>query len=125
MDATTCPDSEYTNRNPERAVPFLHLSSSPITVGAEVSVMILYADPVIAAGLAAVLRRSGGFQIVPSQEPGDVVYGPLAANVVVADYETALRLARNVPQWAKKLVVFTNYDGETQICRALESGARG
>jgi two-component system NarL family response regulator len=45
--------------------------------------------------------------------------------VVLADYETALGLAESAPQWAKNLVVFTNYDSEARICRALESGARG
>jgi DNA-binding NarL/FixJ family response regulator len=125
MDATTCADSEYANRNPERTVRFVHLKPGPVTVGVEVSVMILYADPVVAAGLAAVLRESAGFQIVPTPEPGDPVCGPSPADVVVADYETALRLAQSAPQWAKKLVVFTNCDGETEICRALESGARG
>jgi DNA-binding NarL/FixJ family response regulator len=125
MDATTCPDSECANRAPSRAIPFLHLNPAPITIGAEVSVMILYADPVIAAGLAAVLRRSGGFQIVSTPEPGDVVCGPLAADVVVADYETAMRLAQTARHWAKKVVVFTNYDSEAQVCRALESGASG
>ena len=125
MDATTCLDSEYANRNPSRAVPFLHPDPAPITVGAEVSVMILYADPVIAAGLAAVLRRSGGFQIVPTPEPGEVVCGPLAVDVVLADYETAMRLAQSAPHWAKKLVVFTNCDSEARVCRALESGVSG
>jgi hypothetical protein len=43
--------------------------------------MILYADPVIAAGLAAVLREHGGFQIVSTPEPGESVYGLPPADI--------------------------------------------
>lgn len=125
MDATTFPDREHASRNLERATPFLHLSPASVTVAAEVSVMILYADPVIAAGLAAVLGKSGGFVIAPAPEPGAIVWVPLAADVVLADYDAAMRLAQSAQQWAKKLVVFTHHDSEAKICRALESGASG
>jgi DNA-binding NarL/FixJ family response regulator len=87
--------------------------------------MILYADPVIAAGLAAVLQERAGFQIVTTPEPGDHFGGPPSADVILADYETALRLSDRAPRWAKNLLVFTNYDSEAKIGRALESGARG
>ena len=125
MDATTFPDREHASRNSERVTPFLRLYPASVAVVAEVSVMILCADPVIAAGLAAVLATSGGFVIAPTPEPGDIVRGPLAADLVLADYDTAMRLAQSAQQWAKKLVVFTNHDSEAKICRALESGASG
>lgn len=125
MDAINSPTGEFANRNPERAVPFLDLSPGTISIGAEVSVMILCADLVIAAGLAAVLRDRGGFQIVPASEPGDLECLAAPADVVLADYETAMRLAQSAPQLAKKLVIFTNDDSEAKICRALESGASG
>ena len=125
MDTTTGADSRYANRNPERTVPFLHVNPAPLTVGAEVSVMILCADPVIAAGLSAVLREEPSFQIVPAPEARDLACAPSPADVVVADYETALQLAQSAPHWAKKLVVFTNHDSEAKICRALESGVSG
>lgn len=125
MDTTISPESEYMNRNSERPVAFLHPNPAPIAIAAEVSVMILHAEPVIAAGLAAVLRTNGGFQVVPTQEPSDLICGPPPADVVLADYETAIRLAQRSSQWAKKLVVFTNQDSEAKICRALESGASG
>jgi DNA-binding NarL/FixJ family response regulator len=118
-------ESPYANRGEERTVTFLRRKPGPITVSAEVSVMILYADPVIAAGLAAVLREHGGFQIVSTPEPGESVYGLPPADVILADYDTALHLAEFATQWAKNMVIFTNYDGEAKICRALESGAKG
>ena len=125
MDASSWAESEYANRNQERTVTFARRNPGPITSGTEVSVMIFYADPVIAAGLAAVLQQYAGFQVIPAPEPDDFVRGPPPADVLLADYDTALQLAESAPQWAKNLVVFTNHDSEAKICRALESGARG
>src|SRR5262249_23034945 len=51
--------------------------------------------------------------------------GSAPADVFLADYETALRLAECAPQWARNVVIFTNHDSEAKIYRALESGARG
>jgi DNA-binding NarL/FixJ family response regulator len=125
MDVTTRAASGFSNRGQEGTVPFLRGNSAVVTPRAQLSVMILYADPVIGAGLAAVLQEDPGFQNVPAPPPGDFLCGSSPADVVLADYETALRLAESAPQWAKNLVVFTNYDSEARICRALESGARG
>jgi hypothetical protein len=58
VDATSCTESEDTNR------------ISELTGKSEVSVVILYTDPVIAAGLTAVLQKHAGFKIVPTQEAG-------------------------------------------------------
>jgi DNA-binding NarL/FixJ family response regulator len=125
MDATTWAECESANRNQDRPITFLQRGAAPITPGAEVSVMILCADPVIAAGLEAVLHEGPSFQIVPAPEPDDLMCGSFSADVVVADYETALRLTQSAPHWAKKLIVFTNYDSEAKVCRVLESGASG
>jgi DNA-binding NarL/FixJ family response regulator len=118
-------ESALANRSEEGAVTFLRCNPRAATDGAEVPVMISYADPVVAAGLAAVLGGDGGFQIVRTPEPGDLLGGAARADIVLADYETALRLAECAPQWAKYVVIFTNYDSEAKICRALEGGVRG
>jgi DNA-binding NarL/FixJ family response regulator len=126
VDATTCAESEHTNRSSELTGKSLGQNPGPVMHDAEVSVVILNTDPVIAAGLTAVLQKHAGFKIVPTQEAGsNIVCASPAADVIVADYETALRLAEGAPQWAKNLVVFTNCDNEAKICRALETGARG
>jgi len=46
-------------------------------------------------------------------------------DVILADYETAMHLARYAPQWMRRLLVYSNCDSETRIYQALESGARG
>ena len=125
MDAITRLESEYATRSQEGAVTFLRPNSEAITPGAEVSVMILHADPIIAAGLAAVLRECCGFQIAPTAEHPNPDHDLPPTDVVIVDYETALRVAESAPQWTKHLVVFTNHDSEAKIYRALESGVRG
>jgi DNA-binding NarL/FixJ family response regulator len=101
-------------------------SERTTTTRAVLPVMILYDDPVIAAGLAAVLREHGSFQIIPAAEPGDLLDGaPPADLVVLADYETALRLAHTASRWVKNMMIFTGCDSEAKICRAIETGARG
>jgi DNA-binding NarL/FixJ family response regulator len=117
--------SQHANAAEQRAITFPRPNPRPITVRTEVSVMILYADPVIAAGLAAVLREHGDFKVMSTPEPGESVHGLPSADVVLADYDTALHLAEFAPQWANNTVIFTNYDSEEKICRALESGAKG
>lgn len=125
MYATTAADREHANRNQRRTLPFLRLHDAPIAPGTGVSVMVLCADPVIAAGLSAVLHESPGFQVVRGSSPNELAFGPSPPDVVVADYETAVQLAQTAPQSGKKLMVFTNYDSEAKICRALEIGVSG
>lgn len=125
MDAITSTEYQYGHGSQKGAVTSLQQHPESITLDVGVSVMILYADPIVAAGLRVVLLEHAGFQIIPAPEPGDLQDGPAPADVVLADYETALRLMESAPQWTKNLVVFTNYDSEAKIFRALESGARG
>ena len=125
MHAITRTESKCTNSNEDRTVVFTGQNPAPIALDATVSVMILYADPVMAAGLAVVLHERAAFKIVPTPESGNFASGPPLADVLVADYETTLRLAQSSPRWVRKLIVFTNYDSEAKICRALESGASG
>lgn len=125
MDATTPADSGFSNRSEEGAVRYLFGNSATVTPSPQLSVMVIYADRVIAAGLAAVLQENPAFQNIPAPQPDDLLCGPPPADVILSDYETALRLAASAPQWARNLVIFTTYDSEARICRALESGVRG
>lgn len=65
--------------------------------------MILHAEPIIAAGLAAVLRECCGFQIAPTQEHPNPDRDLPPTDVVIVDYETAPRVAESAPQWTKHL----------------------
>jgi len=125
MNATTWADCESASPNQQRRTSYRHRDAEPMTPGGSVSVTILCADPVIAAGLSTVLQSGPSFQVAPAAELGDVVCGSVSADVIVADYDTALHLTEIAPTWAKRLIVFTNYDSEAKICRVLESGAGG
>jgi DNA-binding NarL/FixJ family response regulator len=125
MDATTWADSLRTNHGSIRTATSAPWDRRSATFGADVSVMILHADPIIAAGLSAVLREDPSFQLVPRPAAGDVVCGPPAADVILSDYESALELLASAPLWAQNVVIFTSYDSEARICQALEKGARG
>src|SRR5262245_13455744 len=90
-----------------------------------VSVTVLCADPVIAAGLSTIFGSHRAFQMIPARETGVPNDNQPPADVILADYETAMHLARYAPQWMRRLLVYSNCDSETQIYQALESGARG
>lgn len=126
IDATNGLQGKYLNFNRERdeavVLPSRQLLAS---VGRRVSVTVLCADPVIAAGLATVLGSNGGFQMVPMREGSSATYRGPPADVILADYETTMQLAKAAPEWLDRLLVFSNCDSEARICLALESGARG
>ena len=124
MDATTWADSEYANSGHDRVVTALR-QANPSPTEAEMSVMILHADPVIAAGLAAVLHECARFRIIPAPQFCTLGFSSPQPDVVLADYDTALRLAESATTSAKNLLVFTSCDSEAKICRALENGVRG
>jgi DNA-binding NarL/FixJ family response regulator len=44
---------------------------------------------------------------------------------MLADYEGALELLASLPSCTQKVLIFTSFDSETMICRALECGAKG
>ena len=125
VDVAAWGESVFADPSQEPAVSALQRSRGSTTPRDEVSVMILCTDPIIAAGLAAVLRQCADFQVVRAPEPGDFGDGPHWTDVVVADYETAMRLAESDHNRTNNLLVFTDRDGEAEICRAVESGARG
>ena len=92
-------------------------------------VLIAHGDPLIAAGLAATLHRQRDFEAVVCR-PALAVSGATAsdlpqADVVVADYDWALRLIGSVGAGRHRVVILTHSDSEANICHALEQGVRG
>ena len=110
--AATWADSQHANHSQARSATLARWGDQSSTVSAETSVMILHADPVIAAGLTAVLREHPCFQLVPTPAPGNARCGRTTADVVVADYESALELMASASLRAEHVVIFTNHDSE-------------
>jgi DNA-binding NarL/FixJ family response regulator len=96
----------------------------------KIKVHIAHSDPLIAAGLAATLKRQPDFTLVSDRPDCTVAHSEghaPAGDVVVADYDTGLRLA-NSRSWRRErvlILILTHNDSEARICHALEQGARG
>jgi two-component system NarL family response regulator len=84
-----------------------------------IKVLIAHADALIAAGLESALGRMRDFEMVA---PG--ARAP-AADVVIADYESGLRLIASAGSLGRRVMILTPSDSEAKICHALEQGARG
>jgi DNA-binding NarL/FixJ family response regulator len=69
-----------------------------------------------AAGLVAILGRQQEFELVPQ---------PHIADVVIADYQTGVRIARAGQAGKVRVLILTHTDSEVEICHALEQGVRG
>jgi two-component system response regulator DesR len=84
---------------------------------------------VISAGLAAIFRKRRDFRVVVPRADGSVSRGTASdspsVDVVVADYDSGLRLTAIEPTWRGRVVILTHSDSEAKICQALERGARG
>jgi DNA-binding NarL/FixJ family response regulator len=48
-----------------------------------------------------------------------------APDVVVADYDSGLRLIASIDAYRDRVVILTHTDTEARVCHALEQGARG
>src|SRR6202011_4805154 len=91
-------------------------------------VLIAHSDPLIAAGLVTLLQKQHDFDV-------SVCSGALTSNatarrlppphVVVADYDSGLRLLESASAGSPRVVILTHSDSEAKICHALEQGARG
>jgi DNA-binding NarL/FixJ family response regulator len=85
----------------------------------KIRVLIAHGDPLISAGLVATLGRTRDFE---------AVHGPgrqLISDVVVADYESGLKLIASGGPVGRRVLILTHSDSEAKICHALEQGARG
>jgi len=95
----------------------------------EITALIAHSDPLISAGLAATLRRRRDFKVVVCSPVLTASYSPASyfpsADVVVADYDSGLRLIASIDARRDRVVILTHSDSEVKICHALEQGARG
>jgi two-component system NarL family response regulator len=84
-----------------------------------IKVLIAHGDALIAAGLESALGRMRDFETVASGAR------PPVADVVIADYESGLRLIAAGNVLSRRVMILTPSDSEAKICHALEQGARG
>src|SRR5882757_7735848 len=85
-----------------------------------IKVLIAHGDPLMAAGLESTLGRMRDFEIAL----GGGVRVPVA-DVVIADFDTGLRLIAAASALSRRVMILTHSDSEAKICHALEQGARG
>ncbi|BEP43821.1 LuxR C-terminal-related transcriptional regulator [Variovorax sp. V15] len=103
-----------------------------MTQNSIISVLVRHADPLVMAGLVALLDREPDFDV---QAASDIYRG--CADVIVTDYGSAMGLLaaspeagngadaslRNLPR--PRVVVMTRQDKEGEIAQAMHSGVRG
>ena len=85
-----------------------------------IKVLIVHADPLISAGLEATLGRMRDFEMAVG---GAMRLPPV--DVVIADYESGLRMIAAGSSHSRRVMILTHSDSEAKICHALEQGARG
>jgi DNA-binding NarL/FixJ family response regulator len=94
-----------------------------------IKVLIAHGDPLISAGLESLLRKRHGFETLvcnPALTVSPATAGHLpSADVVVADYDSGLRLIESGGAGRHRVMILTQNNSEAKICHALEQGARG
>jgi DNA-binding NarL/FixJ family response regulator len=94
-----------------------------------IKVLISHDDPLISAGLASLLGERCDFEAIvrnPTATASHTMTGVLpSADVVVADYDSGLRLIMSPGAQSNRVMVLTHSDSEARISHALEQGARG
>lgn len=102
-----------------------------------IRILVLHNDPFTRAGLVAIFSRYPDLEVVnvgdetfegEANWPFDRLYG--AADVVVADYESGIRLAdrgsrRAIGTKCLKIMIVASTDREWEIRNAMECGIRG
>jgi DNA-binding NarL/FixJ family response regulator len=90
--------------------------TSIMLLPAKITLSIAHGDILTAAGLIAVLGRYEEFELVAQQQ---------SADVIVADYESGLRIAHAARPKRRRVLILTHNNSEVEICYALEQGIRG
>jgi two-component system NarL family response regulator len=103
-------------------------SESAMPQQTRIKVVLAHSDPLIAAGLVTLLRKRRDFEVFVSSRAltsNATTRHLQPAHVVVADYDSGLRLLASAGAGSPRVMILTHSDSEAQICRALEQGARG
>lgn len=99
-----------------------------MTQSSKIKVLIAHGDPLVAAGLAVSLQIQPDFEAYawPASNPSSATASDLPRpDVVIADYDSGMRLIASAGAKGHRVVILTHSDGEARIRGALEQGARG
>jgi DNA-binding NarL/FixJ family response regulator len=98
----------------------------PTLTGAT-AVHVAHSDPVVSAGLVAILTGTRDFRVTGADRAASPSPGSDLAevDVVVADYTSALRLIEVTPELSQRMLILTDSDSQAKIRHALERGVRG
>ena len=96
---------------------------------AEVKVLIAHCDPILSAGLAAVLRAQTGFRVdalgIENNLSVLTAAQSLEPDVVIADYDSAVQLIQSGYTRGDRILILTDADSEAKVWYALKQGTRG
>ena len=129
-----CSDSGHRRLTPWGQITKMRCAHVPnghfhMTQSSKIKVLIAHGDPLIAAGLAVTLQQQRDFEAVvcsPALQVSSVAAADLPpADIVVADYDSGLRLIASAGAGKPRVVILTHSDSQAKICHALEQGARG
>jgi DNA-binding NarL/FixJ family response regulator len=94
--------------------------------GKKLTIVITHRDPFFSAGLACHLGNFSEFQPVVAGLAFEAwLTEGHSGDVVVADYDTGIRVLRSDSRSRDRVVILTDRDGEANVCRAVKLGARG
>lgn len=90
------------------------------------NVHIIHADPVMAAGLRAILSEQHDFAV---SMQAVLPHALSMAQVIVADYQSGLAACRQMPQGrysdAPRVLIVTPFDKEWEVRMAMDNGVHG
>lgn len=94
----------------------------------EICVVVAHGEPIVAAGLRALIDLQEGFCVgdLPLARPASATHAP----IVVADYQSGMRLLADRPRIAQheaqpRVVLVTSVDREWDIRHAVAQGVNG
>jgi DNA-binding NarL/FixJ family response regulator len=99
-----------------------------MTQYSKMKILIAHGDPLVAAGLAVSLQKQPDFEayVWPASNLSSATASDLPRpDVVIADYDSGMRLIASAGAKGHRVVILTHSDGEARIRGALEQGARG
>jgi DNA-binding NarL/FixJ family response regulator len=107
--------------------------STPQDIGmrkpVQIKVLIAHSDPLISAGLSARLPEQPDFEVTvcnPESSVSHITVSHLPSpDIVVADYDSGLRLTGFKSAHTGRVMILTHGHSETEICHALKQGVRG